>query len=263
MSVARRVSVDSLAESVYRHLDKAIICVDVFLTTTTAVTAVARGRRTVIVGTPEEALAAARRMKDPVLAVEAAPCPPAGFDGDAGPVAMERRSDVSRPLVLASPTARLLGNARGAQAVYLACLRNVAATAAYVSEHHERVAVIGAGFGHQTRCEDQIVATQLALDLVKRGFKPDGLGTEREIARWGGADMSLARLGRGAELMCRIGRQQDVDFALARRDDLPEVCEVHSGEVVGRSWPAPHVAAVRPRVAWSRWAPPRWAPRGA
>jgi hypothetical protein len=73
-------------------------------------------------------------------------------------------------------------------------------------EHHERVAVIGAGFVHETRCEDQIVATQLALDLVKRGYKPDGLGTEREIARWGGADISLARLGWGAELMGRIGR---------------------------------------------------------
>lgn len=263
MSVTRRVRVDSLAESVHRHLDKAIICVDVLLTTTTAVTAVARGRRTVIVGTPEEALAAARRLSEPVLALEAAPSPPAGFDGDAGPAALERRGDVARPLVLASPTARLLDNARGAQAVYLACLRNAAATAAYVAEHHERVAVIGAGFGHQTRCEDQIVANQLALDLVKRGFKPDGLGTEREIARWGGADMALARLGRGAELMCRIGRQQDVDFALARRDDLQEVCEFHNGEVVGRSWPAPHAVSAGPRVTWSRWAPLTWAPRGA
>ncbi len=262
MSAGRRVSVDYLAESVYRHVDKAIVCVDVLLTTTTAVTAVARGRRTVIVGTPEEARAAAQRMRNPVLAVEAAPCPPAGFDGDAGPAAMERRSDVARPLVLASATARLFVNARGAQAIYLACLRNAAATAAYVAERHEQVAVVGAGFDHQTRCEDQIVASQLALGLVNRGFEPDGPGTDREIARWGRADISIARLGRGAELMRRIGREQDVDFALGRRDDLQEVCEYHGGEVVGRSWPAPH-AAVRQRVASRTWAPQARAPREA
>lgn len=260
MSAGRRVRVDYLAESVYRHVDKAIVCVDVLLTTTTAVTAVARGRRTVIVGTPEEARAAAQRMINPVLALEATHCLPAGFDGDAGPAAMERRTDVARPLVLASATARLLVNARGAQAIYLACLRNAAATAAYVAERHARVAVVGAGFGHQTRCEDQIVASQLALDLVNRGFEPDGPGTEREIARWGRADISIARLGRGAELMRRIGCEQDVDFALGRRDDLEEVCEYHGGEVVGLSWPAPH-AAVRRRVASSTRAPQAWAPR--
>jgi hypothetical protein len=122
MSVARRVSINSLAESVYRHLDKAIICVNVFFTTATAVTAMARNRRMVIVETPKKALAAARWMKDPMLAVETTPCLPAKFDDDANPIAMERRNDVSRPLMLANPTARLLGNTRGTQAVYLAYL---------------------------------------------------------------------------------------------------------------------------------------------
>ena len=244
MSSRRRVEVDALAESAHRHLDGAIVCVDVLLCTTTAVTAAAGGRRTFVVARAEEAYEVARTLRDPLLALEVnGPALP-GFGAAASPAALESARDVARPLVLTSPTARLLVNARGAEGVYLACLRNAAATAAYVAMHHDRVAVIGAGHGQDTRCEDQMIATTIALDLVRLGFEPEGLATLREISRWRHVDVSAAWLGRGAELLSRVGQRKDVEFALGRRDDLGQVCEYGNGEVVARTWPCPDARAV-------------------
>jgi phosphosulfolactate phosphohydrolase-like enzyme len=244
MALRRRVQVDALAESAYRHLDGAIICVDVLLCSTTVVTSVTQGRRTFIVASAEEAYEVASSLRNPILADEMRWRDLPGFEAGTGPAALEKRRDVARPLVLTSPTAHLLANAQGADGVYLACLRNASATAAYVAMHHERVAVIGAGHGQDTRCEDQIIATMIAEDLMRRGFKPEGLGTMREITRWHRADVSAARLGRGAELLTRVGQRDDIDFALGRRDDLDQVCEYEDGEVFARTWHVPDARAV-------------------
>jgi phosphosulfolactate phosphohydrolase-like enzyme len=244
MALRRRVQLDALAESAHRHLDGAIICVDVLLCSTTAVTSVAQGRRTLIVASAEEAYEAAGFLRNPVLADEMPGRTLLGFEAEAGPAVLDKRRDIGRPLVLTSPTAHLLANARGADGVYLACLRNAAATAAYVALHHERVTVIGAGHGPDTRCEDQIVATMIAQDLIRRGFEAEGLGTMRELSRWRHADVSAARLGRGAELLNRIGQREDVEFALGRRDDLDQVCEYQDGEVFARGWHASGAEAV-------------------
>lgn len=225
-----------MAESACRHRDDAIICVDILLCSTTAVTSAARGRRTFIVSNAEEARSRANALRNPVLASEIPAQAPPDFDADTGPAALERRRDVERPLVLTSPTAHLLANARFAPALYLACLRNAAAVARHVAVHHDRVTVLGAGHGSDIRCEDQLAAAMIARDLARQGFEPEGLSTIRELSRWRDADLSVARLGRGAELLRRTGHEEDLEFALGRQDDLDLVCEFRDGEVVAGNW---------------------------
>jgi phosphosulfolactate phosphohydrolase-like enzyme len=230
--------IDALAESVFRHVDHAVVCIDVLLSSTTVVTSVARGRRTLMAASPEEARARARGLGDPILTSEPGLVKPRDFDGGNGPKSLEGRADVARPLVLVSPAAQLLLNAQGSPAVYVACLRNMSATADVLAERHEKVVLVGAGFGGDVRYEDQMAAAWIAAKLIERGFEAEGPDTVREVLRWGNADASLASLSRGAEHLRKQGHQEDLDFALSRIDDLDVTCRYSAGELRA-SWPAP------------------------
>jgi phosphosulfolactate phosphohydrolase-like enzyme len=230
--------IDALAESVFRHVDHAVVCIDVFLSSTTTVTSVALGRRTLIAASAEEARVRARGLSDAILAAEPGLARPRDFDGASGPKALEGRGDVARPLVLVSPAAQLLLNAQGSPAVYVACLRNMSATADVLAERHEKVVLVGAGFGGDVRYEDQMAAAWIAAKLIERGFEAEGPDTVREVQRWGNADISLAALSRGAEHLRKQGHQADLEFALGRVDDLDVTCRYSGGELRG-TWPAP------------------------
>lgn len=227
----RGVNIDALPESVYRYVDTAIVCIDVFLSSTTVVTAVAKGRRIVPAATVDDARARARGLPNPILASELGG--PKDFDLWSGPVAYQSRTDLGRPLVLVSPVSQLMLNAQAAPAVYVACLRNMSATAELLAVRHERVALVGAGYAGEPRCEDQMVAAWIARELIERGFEPDGLNTAREVERWAHADLTLASLGRGAEYLRRLRQDEDLDFVMSRVDDLDLVCRYHAGEVRG------------------------------
>jgi len=233
----REVVIDALAGGVYRHLDSAIVCIDVLLSTSTLVTAVASGRRTVAVASLEAGRHRAEGLRDAVLSNESeAPIPILGGNR-LGPVSIEGRAD-RRPLVLVSPAAELIDNAAGAPGIYIACLRNLSATVDAVAAMHDRVALVGAGHGSDTRCEDQLAAAWMARQLVAMGYEPAGHQTAREMERWAHADLSVVRLGRGAEHWRRQGHGDDVDFVLDRVDDLDLVCAYDEGEVRAASFPA-------------------------
>ncbi len=237
------VRIDALADSVYRHIDHAVVCIDVFLSSTMVVTSVARGRRTLMTVTLDEGRIRARGLSEAILSGE--PGLPACDDLDAcsGPKALESRQDVSRPLVIVSPAAQLMLNAHGSPAVYVACLRNMSATADLLAERHEKVVLVGAGYGGAVRCEDQMTAAWIAGKLIERGFEAEGSNTLREVQRWSRADVSLAALSRGAEHLRRTGRQEDLEFVLNRIDDLDVTCRYAGGELRG-AWPAPVRSAV-------------------
>src|SRR5262249_57990391 len=91
--------IDALAESVFRHVDHAVVCIDVFLSSTTVVTSVARGRRTLMATSPEEARARARSLGDAILAAEPGLVTPRDFDRGTGPTAPAGPSHVAPPLV--------------------------------------------------------------------------------------------------------------------------------------------------------------------
>src|SRR5690349_6732101 len=106
-----------------------IVGIDVIRATTTAVTAVAAGRRCFAVPSIEAAVPLAARLESPLLVGELGGNMPYGFHLQNSPAEMDRRTDLERPVILLSTsgTALLCDAARHGR-TYAACLRNVRAT---------------------------------------------------------------------------------------------------------------------------------------
>jgi phosphosulfolactate phosphohydrolase-like enzyme len=239
MPVTRTVKIDAFPDSAFRHLGRgALVCVDVIDACTTAVTALAQARRTCIAADASDANELCHQIKDALLLADptsALPRPgalPLKSEDSTSPVALSRRAD-RRPVVLLDPPGtRLLANCAGGADVYLACLRNLAATAEFLASRHDDVVLLGAGYGSNFRCEDQLVAARIGRALLARGFDPEDPFTRDVIARWGSEDVSLLSWGRSAGYLRRLGRSQDVAFILGSVDDLPLVCRYEDREVV-------------------------------
>jgi phosphosulfolactate phosphohydrolase-like enzyme len=231
----RTVAIDAFPESAFRYLDRdAIVCVDVISSTTTLVTAVAQGRLAFPVASAEEALSLFGRLRDSLLVVEAKGESQVSFEMQNSPAALARREDVRRPLVLAGVSGtQLIVNTAGARATYVACYRNISATVDYLALHHSRIVVLGAGFGSEFRCEDQMAAARIAHGLLERGFECEDIATANLVARWGQADLALTALGKSAAYSRRLGYGEDIDFVLNHIDDLDLVCQYHEGAVRG------------------------------
>src|SRR5438105_15490000 len=139
----KKVVIDCFPESVetYRN-GYAIVAVDVIRATTTAVTSVALGRRCFPVPSLEAAVPLAARLTNPLLVGELGGSMPYGFDINNSPAALESRTDVQRPMILLSTSGtRVVCGAEEWQAMYVACLRNYRALAAYLIAHHPTVAI--------------------------------------------------------------------------------------------------------------------------
>jgi phosphosulfolactate phosphohydrolase-like enzyme len=232
MSAGRTVKIDALPDSAYRHLERdAVVCIDVLLAGTTIVTALAQGRRAFPVLTVGAALDLARELDQPLLALDGDEPAPREFQKNFGPVDLDRRSDVERPLVLVSPWASLLENTAGSRAVYVACFRNLAATVDFIAEADDRVALLGAGYGGEQRCEDRIAAAVMARRLIETAFEPEDLTTVQEVSSWAQADISILALGKSADYLRRQRRDHELDFVLTHRDDVNLVCVYEDGEV--------------------------------
>src|SRR5664279_4973193 len=122
----KTVVIDCFPESVTRWRDGyAVIVVDVVRATTTAVTAVALGRRCFPVATLGEAFTLADKLDNPLLVGELQGSMPKGFDITNSPTALVARTDLHRPVVLLSSTGtRLCQAALQCVAAFPACLRN-------------------------------------------------------------------------------------------------------------------------------------------
>lgn len=236
--IRREVLIDALSEGVHRHRNRALVVVDVLLSSTTLVTAAAQGRQTFLARSVDEGRRRAGSLDNPVLASEPCPSGTGEFDPRTGPRRLDAIADPGRPFLLLTPVADVLAGTLGAPAVYLACLRNLSATVEAVAEDHDQVAVIAAGHAGQPRSEDQMVAAWIAGRLVEAGYSPGNLSTMREVERWAKADLSILSLGRGADQLRRLGRDSEIDFVLRRVDDLELTCRYEAGEVTA-SWPAP------------------------
>lgn len=258
MPGTRTVKIDAFPDSAFRYLGRgAVVCIDVFDACTSAVTALAQGRRTCIAGDASEAAELCEEVADALLLGDPIPAPPrrGGLplrsDGSTSPAALSRRAD-KRPVVLLDPPGtRLVANCAGGGEVYLACLRNLSATADFLASWHDDVVLLGAGDDGDFRCEDQLVAARIGNALVARGFKREDAATGDVIERWGSVDVALLGWGRSAGLLRGLGRQEDVEFILRHVDDLPLVCRYEHREVV--------LPSTRLRVA----ARPRWAAEAA
>jgi 2-phosphosulfolactate phosphatase len=234
----RTVKIDAFPESAFRCLEyDAIVCIDVICATTTAVTSVVQGRRAFSVAEVEQAFAVARGLDNPLLVGESKGARPAGFEMRDSPAALSQRTDVDRPMVLASPPGtRLIINStsRGSKLgpdVYLACLRNMTPTAEALAARYARVALLGAGAKGEFRSEDQMNAAWIAGRLLGKGFEPEDDSTAQLIERWSHSDVSLVGWGNSAETLRQNGQIEDLDFIMEHVDDTDLVCQCVDGEV--------------------------------
>jgi 2-phosphosulfolactate phosphatase len=229
----KSVIIDYLPESVRKYrLGWAIVAVDVIRATTTAITAVAAGRRCFPAPTVEAALAIAQGLTDPLLAGESKSTTPVIFEMENSPAQLANRNDTHRPLVLVSSSGtKLIHEAAGCEAVYLGSFRNHSVLPGYLTQRHTRVAVIGAGSKGEFREEDQICCAWIAAGLMSRGHLPASRQTADIVRRWHNAPPGACLGSRSVDFLRRTSQLRDLDFILAHIDDRREVFEVLDGEV--------------------------------
>jgi 2-phosphosulfolactate phosphatase len=227
------VTIDCFPSSIERYQDGwAVVAVDVIRATTTAVTAVARGRRCFPVGSVEHAHAQAALLHDPVLAGEYEGERPDGFEAQNSPAEFATRTDLHRPLVLLTTSGtQLMQGVAAHQSRYAACLRNVSATVAHVAARHERVAVIGAGTHGEFREEDALCCAWIAGGLLEAGYTTDS-STAALVAQWADEPVQAITASRSAAYLQRTGQLADLSYVLSHVDDLETAFAVQQGEVV-------------------------------
>jgi len=231
MAIKKVVRIDALPESAWRYAGyDAIVCVDVLLSSTTIVTALAQGRRVFAAPTPAHAAWFKSRAKDALVVTDS----PDHADDEvalSGPAALAAAEGRASDVIHVSPFAEMLAAAMPRAAVHVACLRNLEATAAELAARHARVAILGAGDRDEVSTEDQMAAAWLAMRLRSRGFEIEGRDTAAEVDRWATPDVSLVGWSRSAERLRVRGRAEDVEFVLAHFDDLQVVAAYAGGEV--------------------------------
>ena len=226
------VTIDSLPESASKYQARPVATLDVIRATTTAVTAAARGHRVLVADTLERAGDLRRAVPDARLVGELGGNLPYGFDVHNSPALVDQLSD-RRPIILLSTSGtRLMHEARVCSRVYVACLRNLEATAAAIARDGENVTAIGAGTRGVFRDEDQLACAWLAARLSERGF---GLGddlTRSLVDRWAGAPVTDIEGSPSAEYLTRTGQVADLDFVLTHVDDVDQAYVLADGEVI-------------------------------
>ena len=229
----KSVIIDYLPESVCRYRSAwAIVAVDVIRATTTAITAVAAGRRCFPAPTIEAAIKLSQEFSDPVLAGESGGKMPVGFEMDNSPAQLTSRTDTHRPLILVSSSGtKVIHEAAGCEAIYLSCFRNYSALATYLAQHHSRVAIIGAGSKGEFREEDQICCAWLAAALIGKGYLVEDLQTSSIVSRWADAPPQACLCSHSVDFLKRTGKLNDLDFILTHIDDVNAVFSVQDREV--------------------------------
>jgi 2-phosphosulfolactate phosphatase len=235
---SKTVVIDCFPENVhiYKSEGYAVVAVDVIRATTTAVTAVATGRKCFPAATLESALTLAASLKDPLLVGELGGEMPSGFHISNSPAEVAEQSGIDRPMVLLSTSGtKIITGAKGAKACYVACLRNYSAQIRYLIRHEPKVAIIGAGTRGEFREEDQMCCAWIAEGLMRVGYSPVNDQTVDIARRWRNAPVEAFLVSNSVAYLKRSGQLRDLDFVLAHIDDLPAVFEVKGDEVVMHS----------------------------
>jgi 2-phosphosulfolactate phosphatase len=227
----RTVSVSSTSE--LRGEDGSLtVVIDVIRSTTTAVTAVATGRRCFVAATVQEAEQIARSVPGALLAGELSGIQPDGFPLNNSPAAIATRTDVDRPIVLLSSSGtRVLCEYGRVRPVLVACLRNVTAIASHLATMDSAVQLIGAESRGEFRDEDQLCAAWIAERLLDEGFRMTDATLEL-IQRWRSARVETIASGASAAYLRESGQSDDLAFIIEHVDDLPHVVVSDGREVL-------------------------------
>jgi 2-phosphosulfolactate phosphatase len=213
----------------------AVVVVDVIRSMTTAVTAIARGRRCLLVPSLQAAHATAQCLRDPLLAGELQGRRPLGFELTNSPAEVDERPDIERPLVLLSSSGtKLFDQVQPAGEVYAGCLRNVRALAAHLLRHR-RVVLLGAPSRGEFREEDRLCCARIARALVEGGFSVEDDATAELIAEWSEAPTEALLGGRSAQWLFETGQRADLEFICQHVDDLDLVALRFGGDLLATS----------------------------
>jgi len=237
--------IDGLPESAMRYrTGYAAVVIDVIRATTMAITAVAAGRHCFPAPSLDGAFWLASVLEKPILAGELDGDMPATFDMNNSPAELSLRSDIWRPLVLLSSSGtKLMCNAMGLGAVYLACFRNHSSLSQeLVAQGYPRIALLGAGSRGAFREEDLLCCAWIGAELVRHGYSPEDQRTLNILEQWGNAATTDCLISKSVAYLKRTGQLADLDFIISRVDDLDKVFILRGGEVVLKT-PAPHAWA--------------------
>jgi 2-phosphosulfolactate phosphatase len=209
-----------------------VVGIDVIRATTTAVTAVATGRRCFPVPSIEAALPLAARLHEPLLVGELGGNMPYGFHLQNSPAEMARPVDVDRPVILLSSSGTgLLSAAATRSRTYAACLRNVTATARRLRDS-ERVLLLAGESRGEFRDEDRLCCARIARALLEAGFEPRNVLVEELVKHWGDAPDDAFMGGHSVQYLSDTGQMHDAEFVLHHIDDLDTAYEMRAGELV-------------------------------
>jgi 2-phosphosulfolactate phosphatase len=233
-TTGRTVTIDSLPGSAERYrAGYAVVAIDVIRATTTLATGVESGRRCYVAPDVDQAVTQAARLRRPLLVGEIGGNMPYGFDMTNSPAALALRSDVERPMILVSSSGtQLIHNARGCDAVYVACFRNYQSVAAHLAGRHPRVAVIGAGTRGEFREEDQMCCAWIAERLMEAGYASGNSSTRELVSRWKGAFPDACRRSKSVAYLTKTGQLDDLHFILSHVNDLDGILVLDGDQVV-------------------------------
>jgi 2-phosphosulfolactate phosphatase len=213
--------------------DWTVVGIDVIRATTTAVTAVAAGRRCFPVASLEEAVPLAARLENPLLVGELGGNRPFGFHLQNSPTEMARPVALERPVILLSTSGTgMLIAASKLSFTYAACLRNVRAQADRLAADHERVLLLAGESRGEFREEDRLCCGRIARLLLEAGYEPRDAFVEELVKRWGDAADDAFLAGHSVQYLEATGQMHDIEFILEHVDDLDCTFELDDGEVV-------------------------------
>ncbi|MBE0595541.1 MAG: 2-phosphosulfolactate phosphatase [Gemmatimonadales bacterium] len=229
----RTVVIDAYPSAALEYTDDyAIVAIDVIRATTTAMTAVACGRRCFVAPTVDAASVLAQELDHPLLAGEIGGNMPFGFEMDNSPAEIAERTDVERAMILVTSSGTLLiHNAALSGHAYLACFRNVGPTVRHLATRYERVAVIGAGSRGEFREEDQFCCAQVASGLLSSGFSAANDRTLEIVERWRNEAPDAWLRSNSVRFLRSTGQERDLEFILAHRNDLDDAYRIEGSEV--------------------------------
>lgn len=218
----KTIVIDCFPDSVrnYRH-GYTVVAIDVIRATTSAITVAAGGGRCFPVASGVDAHCLAKTLKNPLLAGEIGGDLAPGFEINNSPAELASRNLVGRSVILLSSSGtRLITQAKGCDAVHLACLRNYGYVAGYLADYCERVALIGAGSRGEFRKEDQMCCAWIARELAAKGYVAENRMTSDLIYRWSAEGPEAMLKGKSADYLRRSGQVRDLEFILAHINDL-------------------------------------------
>jgi len=221
-----------------------VVAVDVIRSTTTAVTALETGRRCFSAATVDEATALAAGLHRPLLAGEVAGESVQGFHVGNSPAAIAVREDVERPLILLSSSGTALMSTAGheSRSAVVACMRNVAATAAHIVREGASVVLLGAETRGQFRDEDRLCCAWIAGRLLDAGYRPVGL-TEEIVGAWRDRGPEAIAESPSARYLSGSGQRADLRFVLDHVEDVDRAFVLRDAEIVAAGGPATAAAS--------------------